>query len=104
MVVRERSGINRGRYTVSLAIEARALRDPRRGENFIFHVQSGPFTQEFVAARDAVRKALLQVENHTRHYFPDYSFFKLKALEMNEPDVTQMPKRISPAYESVYVS
>jgi len=104
MVIRERSGINRGRYTVSLSIEASALRDPNPSENVIFHVHSGPYHQEFVAARDAVRKALVQVQSHTRHYFPDYSFFKLKALEMNETDVTQMPKRISPAYESEYVS
>jgi hypothetical protein len=34
------------------------------------------------------------------HSIPDYSYFKVKALEVNEPDVRQMPKTLSPAHES----
>ena len=104
MVVRENTGIYAGSYVVSLAVEDRALRDPNPSQTVVLHVQSGPFQQEFVAARDAVRKALVQLQLHTGHIFSDYSFFKLRALEQNEPDVRQMPKRISPAYESPYVS
>ena len=51
-------------------------------------------------ACDAVRKALVQIENHTNHVILDYSYFKIKAFQNSEVDVTQMPKQISPSYES----
>ena len=49
---------------------------------------------------DAVRQAVTQLEIQTGHMFPDYHYFKLKALEVGEPDVRMMPKRIAPQYAS----
>ena len=89
---------------VSIALQECALRDPNPGDTVIFHVQSAAYMQEDVAARDAVRKALEQLEIHTNHCIPDYSFLKMKSLQLNEPDVTQVPKRMWPLYESEFVS
>jgi hypothetical protein len=47
-----------------------------------------------------VRTALAELERYTLHRFPDYSYFKVKALEVDEPDVRQMLKTLSPAHES----
>ncbi|CAN6177531.1 unnamed protein product, partial [Urochloa humidicola] len=44
--------------------------------------------------------ALREVESHTGHCFPDYNFFKAKAIERNVADVTEMPKMIYSDYES----
>lgn len=46
-------------------------------------------------ALDAVRQAVTQLEIQTGHMFPDYHYFKLKALDEREPDYRMMPKRIA---------
>ncbi|CAO2142518.1 unnamed protein product [Urochloa humidicola] len=100
LVVREQNGMVPGGYVVSLQIESGGRRAQNPGDRFVFHVRSGAYEQEYVAARDAVRKALRKVESHTGHCFPDYSFFKVKAIERNEADITEMPKMIYSDYES----
>ncbi|WP_154646691.1 hypothetical protein [Bifidobacterium breve] len=92
----------RGSYTVSLSINAAGMREEIRGETVIIHVNSSIMPHPRVAAADAVRKCLIQIEAETRHAFPDYSYFKIKAFQQNLP-VTEMPKRISPSYESPIV-
>ena len=104
LVLRENVTENTGRVMISISIQQNATRDPNPGDMVIIHVHSGAWQQDHVASCDAVRQALAQIESQTGHVFPDYSYFKLKALETGEPDVTQMPKRISPSYESIYVS
>jgi hypothetical protein len=47
-----------------------------------------------------VRKALKELERYMIHRFIDYSYFKVKALEVKEPDVKQMLKTLSQAHES----
>ena len=90
---------------ISVSLEEGGFRDPERGERVVIHVNSRPREQAYVAAAEAVREALQQLESETRHIFPDYNYLKWKALEENDrPDVTQMPKRVSPAYESEFVS
>ena len=48
-----------------------------------------------VVALDAVRQAVTQLEIQPGHMFPDYHYFKLKALDEREPDYRMMPKRIA---------
>jgi hypothetical protein len=57
-----------------------------------------------IFAAEVVRLALTQLERETRHIFPDYHYFKLKALDYNKLDVTQIPKRVYPQYELESVS
>lgn len=105
MVVNERTSRRRGRVVISVSLEEGGIRDPDRGERVVIHVNSRPWEQAYVAAAEAVREALQQLESQTGHIFPDYKYFKWKALaENDQPDVTQMPKRVSPAYESEFVS
>jgi hypothetical protein len=47
-----------------------------------------------------VRRALAELERYTLRRFPDYSYFKVKALEVNEPNVRQMLKTLSLEHES----
>jgi hypothetical protein len=99
-VVRQQTSATHAWYAISFNIEEGAIMDPNRGESVCIHVQSNPFPQDFVSARQAVRKALKEVEQYTRHRFPDYNYLKVKALEVNELDVRQMPKTLSLAHES----
>lgn len=103
MAVRERTSTRAGRFVISLAIEEGPLSSRNRGDRVMVHVRSKSFNQEYVAARQAVRMALREIEHYTRHMFPDYHYFKLKALEANEPDVRHMPKRISPQFAYLMV-
>ena len=66
---------------VSLAINFTGMREQTRGETIIIHVNSIVAQQSHVAACDAVRKALIQIEGQTRHVLPDYSYFKIKVLQ-----------------------
>ena len=100
LVVHEQTSLAQGRYVVSLSINSAGTREQIRGETVVIHVDSISAQQPHVAACDAVRKALIQIENQTNHVIPDYSYFKIKAFQNGEVDVTQMPKQISPAYES----
>jgi hypothetical protein len=75
------------------------MREHRHGDTIVIHVNSSIVVLPHIAAVDAVRKALIQIEAQTRHVSPDYSYFKIKALEHNNLLVTEMPKRISLSYE-----
>jgi len=78
----------------------RGLYDETRDTNVIIHVNSRPYPFPRVAANDVVRQVATRLEAETRHVFLDYHYFKLKALEVGEPDVRMMPKRIAPQYAS----
>jgi hypothetical protein len=73
-------------YVISLNIEEGAVMDPNRGERVCIHVRFDPFPQNYISARQAVRRAQKELERYTLHRFPDYSYFKIKAKEANEPD------------------
>ena len=64
----------------------------------LIHGNSKAYQQAHVAAVDAVRQVVTQLESETEHVFPDYHYFKLKALDENEPDFKLMPKRIAPNF------
>jgi hypothetical protein len=85
---------------ISLNIEEGAVMDPNRGERVCIHVQSDPFPQDYVSAWQAVRRAQKELERYMLHRFPDYSYFKIKEKEANEPDLRQMLKTHTPAHES----
>ena len=103
MVRYEQTTSSRGRFIVSLSINIAGMREQTLGDTVIIHVNSFAVILSHVAASDAVRKALIEIEVQTRHVFPDYSYFKIKALEHNNMAVTEMPKRISPSYTSSIV-
>ena len=88
---------------VSLAINCAGMREQVLGETVNIHVNSIAAQQPHVATADVVRKALIEIERQTRHVFSDYSYRKIKALEHNILYVTEMPKWISPSYESPIV-
>jgi glycerol-3-phosphate O-acyltransferase len=75
------------------------MREQRRGDTIVIHVNSSTVVLPRIVAADAVRHALIQTEAETRYVFVDYSYFKIKALQHNLP-ITEMPKRISPSYQS----
>ena len=95
MVSHEQTTSSRERFIVSLSINAAGMREQTLGDTVIIHVNSFAALQPHVAASDAVRKALIEIEAQTRHVIPDYSYFKIKALEHNNMAVTEMPKQIS---------
>ena len=99
MVVHEQTSPTEGRYVVSLSINTAGIREQRLGQTIIIHVNSTAAQQPHVAACSVVRQALIQIERQINHVFPHYSYFKIKEFKCNKPDVTQMPKRISPAYQ-----
>jgi hypothetical protein len=103
MAVHSQTDLISGSYVVSLAINTAGLREQRTGETVMIHVNSITAQQPHVAACDAVRKALIQIEGETQHVIPDYSYWKIKAYQNGIPDVTQMPKQISPTYQSPIV-
>ena len=94
MVVHEQTTPSRGSCIVSLSINDVGMREQRRGETVIIHVNSFTTMQPHVAASDAVRKTLIEIEAQTRHVISDYSYWKIKALQHNNLPVTEMPKRI----------
>jgi hypothetical protein len=57
------------------------------GDKIIIHVNSDANVQPRVAATDSVRKTLIQIEGATRHVYPDYSYFKIKALQHSYPSL-----------------
>jgi len=103
MVVIDSTSQNRGRFVVSLEITL-GPEDEYYNEPVTVHVQSKALPQYSVACRDAVRKGLAELEEHSRHAFPDYSFFKLKALERNVDNIYVMPAMVSTFYSVPLVS
>ncbi|WP_154646689.1 hypothetical protein [Bifidobacterium breve] len=81
MVHYQQNTPSRGSYIVSLTINAAGMREQVLGDRIIIHVNSAAHVQARVAAADAVRKALFQIERETRHVYPGYSYFKIKALQ-----------------------
>ena len=103
MVVHTQASPTAGSYIISLAIDSAGMREQITGERVIVHVNSIIAEQSHVAACDAVRKALAQIERQTNHIFPDYSYWKIIAFENDVQDVRQMPKSIAPVYQSPIV-
>jgi hypothetical protein len=102
MVNYEEATLTHGRYIVSLSINVASMWEQRRGDTIVIDINSSTVVLPCIAAADAARKALIQIEAETRHVFPDYNSFKIKALQHNLP-VTEIPKRTSPSYQSPIV-
>ena len=62
------------------------MHDEIHGDTVNIHVNSKAYAQPQVAALDAVRQAITQLEIQTGRVFPDYHYFKLKVLDERVPD------------------